>query len=75
MLREAVRRVHMAEYHEDHITTEEMDRIIESIGPETREKMIKFMEYDLSHRKFCKSSQTTHKCRTASPTRIRAIRS
>lgn len=43
MLREAVRRVHMAEYHEDHITTEEMDRIIESIGPETREKMIKFM--------------------------------
>tara|TARA_R100000664_G_C2745713_1_gene133495 strand:+ start:1109 stop:1309 length:201 start_codon:yes stop_codon:yes gene_type:complete len=43
MLREAVRRVHMAEYREDHITTDEMDRIIEQIGPETREKMIKFM--------------------------------
>ena len=43
LLREAVRRVHMAEYREDHITTAEMDRIIENIGPETREKMIKFM--------------------------------
>ena len=43
MLRDAVRRVHMAEYREDQITTAEMDRIIESIGPETREKMIKFM--------------------------------
>ena len=43
LLREAVRRVHMAEYREDHITTMEMDRIIENIGPETREKMIKFM--------------------------------
>lgn len=43
MLRDAVRRVHMAEYREDHITTMEMDRIIEGIGPETREKMIKFM--------------------------------
>ena len=43
LLREAVRRGHMAEYREDHITTAEMDRIIENIGPETREKMIKFM--------------------------------
>tara|TARA_R100001082_G_scaffold44562_1_gene23725 strand:- start:108 stop:308 length:201 start_codon:yes stop_codon:yes gene_type:complete len=43
LLRQAVRRVHMAEYRDDHVTTEEMDRIIEAIGPETREKMIKFM--------------------------------
>ena len=43
LLREAVRRVHMAEYHDEHINIHEMDKIIESIGPATREKMIKFM--------------------------------
>ena len=42
-LRTVVRKVHMQHYREDHVTDYEADKIIATFGPETREKMIKFM--------------------------------
>jgi hypothetical protein len=42
-LRTVVRKVHMKHYREDHITDYEADKIIATFGPETREKMIRFM--------------------------------
>ena len=40
-LRNVVKTVHMKHYAERHITNYEIDKLIESIGPETAQKMLK----------------------------------
>lgn len=40
-LRNAVRRVHMRHYPTEHCTTRECDRIIETIGEATAQRMLK----------------------------------
>ena len=40
-LREVVRKVHMAHYADRHITTREMDMIIETMGPDLLEQQLK----------------------------------
>jgi hypothetical protein len=42
-LRTVVRKVHMTHYRDDHVNDYEADKIIATLGPETREKMIRFM--------------------------------
>jgi len=42
-LREVVRKVHMSNFKDDHITVVEMDKIIEALGPEILEAELKNM--------------------------------
>jgi hypothetical protein len=42
--RVCVKKVHMAHYRDDHVTDNEADRIIETLGPETIERMVRFIK-------------------------------